>query len=556
MATTEFVAGTPVLKEWLNDVNDSTYGPTAPTTTLRGQLADPTSASNGDAMLAVKRVATGSVATTQHEVNERTLCVFDFMTAAQIADVSAGTQLLDVTAACQAAHNYAKSQRVVYYPPGRYTTSAAITAYGGFYGSGSGTMFYPQGSHACFHFLPGTVNESWANSNSVAHFVGKFMIVFPGQSDTAGNSAHKGIWINKGVTSAANGSCDNVAFGNIFIRNAYNGIYQEFADKGNIWNCSFRDIIIIGPKDYGIYLDLSGNNGSLNVTFSNVAVDYNTAPSYGKGALLRSIANLSFDGILTSRLTSDGCIVNVSACTNVDMRVQQENNNMSVNGMRPTFFAGNTSVELALVINTPTVAPGVGNSVYYIYVDDSGAAFTLKQFQVLGETITNGSRKVLNAALGSGSTTKFTILDGTVTESDVVMSAAQLLKTYFPATNYALQNDKATLRKHLGRFDTTAGVAGALIDVAAYGGRAGKPYGLYVVNGLKNADNTIGFTDIILLTATFGAQTVVVISTNNTGATDARTYSISGSNLMVSIPTNVYRVGLTGFDAAGTWDTV
>jgi hypothetical protein len=48
MADTNFVDGqTQVVAAWLNDVNDSTYGPTAPLTTLRGQLADTSSASNG-----------------------------------------------------------------------------------------------------------------------------------------------------------------------------------------------------------------------------------------------------------------------------------------------------------------------------------------------------------------------------------------------------------------------------------------------------------------------------------------------------------------------------
>ena len=48
---------------------------------------------------------TGAVATTVQAKDRQTVSVFDFMTAAQIADVQAGTRLQDVTAAIQAAVN-------------------------------------------------------------------------------------------------------------------------------------------------------------------------------------------------------------------------------------------------------------------------------------------------------------------------------------------------------------------------------------------------------------------------------------------------------------------
>jgi len=53
MASTTFVSNvTRIVRAWLQDVNDSTYGPTAPVTTLRGQMADPTSVGNGPAIMA------------------------------------------------------------------------------------------------------------------------------------------------------------------------------------------------------------------------------------------------------------------------------------------------------------------------------------------------------------------------------------------------------------------------------------------------------------------------------------------------------------------------
>jgi hypothetical protein len=112
------------------------------------------------------------------------------------------------------------------------------------------------------------------------------------------------------------------------------------------------------------------------------------------------------------------------------------------------------------------------------------------------------------------------------------------------------------LRRQVVRLDTTGGVPATLIDVGAYGDRVGKPAGLYVVYGTQDPTSTIGFTDMILLTGILGSQTIVVVSSNSISTADARTYSISGNNLQISVATNAYRVSLVGFDGAGSWDSV
>ena len=105
MASTTFVSNvTKIVRAWLQDVNDSTYGPTAPTTTLRGQLADSTSASNGTGLLGWLRAATGAVASTLYRwLDWQAPSVAEFMTEAQRADCKAGTALIDCSAAVQAA---------------------------------------------------------------------------------------------------------------------------------------------------------------------------------------------------------------------------------------------------------------------------------------------------------------------------------------------------------------------------------------------------------------------------------------------------------------------
>lgn len=77
MVDTTFVHRvTPITAEWLNNINDAIYGP-FPSNTLGSQLADSTSVSNGDALIAVKKTATGSVARTQHQINEENLSLKD-----------------------------------------------------------------------------------------------------------------------------------------------------------------------------------------------------------------------------------------------------------------------------------------------------------------------------------------------------------------------------------------------------------------------------------------------------------------------------------------------
>lgn len=85
--------------------------------TLRLNLADPYDVANGDAMIGVKQPFTGSTPTTQHAKNALSVDVFDFLTTAEQADVTAGTLLLDVTAGVQAALNASK---VVRFQPGSY----------------------------------------------------------------------------------------------------------------------------------------------------------------------------------------------------------------------------------------------------------------------------------------------------------------------------------------------------------------------------------------------------------------------------------------------------
>lgn len=122
---------------------------------IRADFANTSDVAKGDALVGVKRVATGSVATTQHEVNERTFNVFDFLSVAQRADVTARTNLLDVTTALQAAIDAAGDTSLLIWPEGSYKTTATIVNnYNRQKWAGAGSVatqiyFAPTGNDTC-----------------------------------------------------------------------------------------------------------------------------------------------------------------------------------------------------------------------------------------------------------------------------------------------------------------------------------------------------------------------------------------------------------------------
>lgn len=87
---------------------------------LRTDLA----ASGGSALVAFLPSGTGAVARTVQARLRDTVSVFDFMSTAQIADVQAGTAVLNVTAAIQAAiDSIGSNGGRLYFPPGVYAVS-------------------------------------------------------------------------------------------------------------------------------------------------------------------------------------------------------------------------------------------------------------------------------------------------------------------------------------------------------------------------------------------------------------------------------------------------
>jgi hypothetical protein len=89
-------------------------------------LADTASAGNGDALIGVKSTATDAVATDQHEVNERSRNVCDWLSAAQIADAKARTNALDCSAAVATAISWCIANHCSLEIPYRIRLASAV----------------------------------------------------------------------------------------------------------------------------------------------------------------------------------------------------------------------------------------------------------------------------------------------------------------------------------------------------------------------------------------------------------------------------------------------
>ncbi|CAB4131029.1 Pectate lyase superfamily protein [uncultured Caudovirales phage] len=122
MTSTVFSSGTVITAPWLNDVNTKTYADTSNT-------------------VAYTPAGTGAVATTVQTKERQIISVFDFFTAAQIADVNSCTASIDtrdaINAAIEYAYTFVVTQTVfdeygwqsrggatIYFPPGKYLTSS------------------------------------------------------------------------------------------------------------------------------------------------------------------------------------------------------------------------------------------------------------------------------------------------------------------------------------------------------------------------------------------------------------------------------------------------
>lgn len=125
-------------------------------TAIRADLAS-TSAGKGSSLIGVIRRLTSAVGTTVEKwLGWREVCVFEFMNAAQIADVQSRTASIDVSTALQAAIDEAwKAGKRCYMPAGKYKGRITIPYYDGTH-SYQGDAFELYGDGAANGFLGGS----------------------------------------------------------------------------------------------------------------------------------------------------------------------------------------------------------------------------------------------------------------------------------------------------------------------------------------------------------------------------------------------------------------
>lgn len=105
---------------------------TAPVAGSASALATQLASSAGAAGVGFLQSGTGAVARTAQDKMAERVSVFDFMTTAQIADVRAGTLLVNVATAFQAAINFcATNNRRLWVPEGDYRLDAGLTCSAG-----------------------------------------------------------------------------------------------------------------------------------------------------------------------------------------------------------------------------------------------------------------------------------------------------------------------------------------------------------------------------------------------------------------------------------------
>lgn len=396
------------------------------TSTLQARLASTASASDGTGLIGWLRAAASAVATTLYAwLDWQTISAFEFMTAAQRADVKNRVGSLDVSAACNAAFVAAGAAGKVHFPRGIYKLASSVTATCPFYGEGVSTEFQPTGDFEAF-----AVQIAHADNRSLG-FVRDFIISY--ENATGASTGAVGLWLNKNGASSATSGCYNVEFSGIYIINPYRGIQQKVTDHGNLWNVSFKNILVLAPREHGIYLDMTADNGSLNVSFECVTVDFGSNPSTAQGAFIRGIANLKFFGTSTSKLGTDGSCFWVMDSTNVDVRLQIESVTCETPDARLVIFQNCSSVELSLTAPTCTFNVTTGSGLaHYVYFDSNCERIIWRAFDNPSETITAGTVYYLNVNNASTASTRLTVADPLLLRSKVYAHAGVIGSTVFP----------------------------------------------------------------------------------------------------------------------------
>lgn len=462
-----------------------------------------------------------------------------------------GDGITDDTVAIQNAFT-AVGNGTVYLPAGTYKTSAPIVTYGSWFGAGRATVIKPNGNFHAFE-----IQSAHLNGDEFGH-CGMYTVDY--SSAGALTSAAMAHWFNKGSTNQATSSTGGFRVHDIFVYEAYTAFYQSASDVAIFWNVSFENLMILACKDYGIYLDLTSTNATLQVDFWNVTVDgFSVATS--KGVYFNGITKVSFDGIASGlgAASATGGSLYLVNCTQADIRVQTENFTISSSSFYPIALVNCYNVELDVYITTPTINVGAGNFANFVYIDANPSNTIIKRLYVLSPNIISGGyKKLLINAGATSSNTILKVLDKTLQYAECSIPSSILAATQFidiNVTTSGVQSNGWLKDNNNAIFESTPQSLVGTSATQIYGwvnnnNVAVEPQpAMLMVSGTWIDANNAGFVDLILVYASTNnayPKILTVVSSNSVNGAHARTYTQDTSgNLLLAMATATYGVRAT-----------
>lgn len=222
-------------------------------------LANTSDPTLGDALIGMLQTFVNAVATTLHEWFARRVEVFDFLTAAQKADVIAYTYTLDCSAAIQSAIEAAKLKggAIVTFRAGGYKTTLPIYSYSNvtLQGEGMETTIVKKTTNTV-----GSGTNTWPGVAADSYAVDAILIVKHNDGTYATSISIKDMeFIGPTATPCAYGiytpRTTRLDVQRVFVQYAVSGFwtYNTFMSNFNMlmcWNCTYG--FVFGPDNTGI----------------------------------------------------------------------------------------------------------------------------------------------------------------------------------------------------------------------------------------------------------------------------------------------------------------
>jgi len=410
--------------------------------TVQGFISALLSAS-GASLVGYQPAGAGAIANTvQAELNAQAVNVFRFMTAAQIADVQAGTLLLDISGAIRLAIAYLGTKGLLIFPSGRYRITSSIAI-----------------PNSCFIRFAGFGNIPYPSTSLYIDFNG------PAFTSAAGNtsfycfenffcSPNTGAAYTLTQLIADSGTCVHGEFHNLVL-NAFPAKAMNFAYD---FMCSFKHILVQACSDYGIT-----TGGGVGCYFERVTCDHTVAGGLnltGAGFTLNDCywedcsqdnnpagANASWSDLLLSggNFTITGGSISASPTNNKAPIKLDHAAFVTFVGFvpyqlgtgAPAYVNLTANDSSAVIIGNPALTvTGTTTNVTYI---KSGYGTTPPDFVMGGGSVRNSLVKVWAVATGSTGA----LLQGNggvaVTRTAVGTFTLTFPTTTFSNTNYAVQ---------------------------------------------------------------------------------------------------------------------